>query len=74
MSYPPDNGTRPSAGARRMARHRNRRREGTLCITIEMRATTIDALVGWGLLAPDHRGDIIAVRSALCVWIDYGLR
>jgi len=34
-----------SAAAERMRRHRERRREGLRCLTIEFRETEIDALV-----------------------------
>src|ERR1700730_4178349 len=55
-----------SAGARRMARHRDRRRKGLRCITVEIWGAEIDALVRRGRLAtPDSRADLIAVRNAL---------
>jgi hypothetical protein len=64
----PERWCRPSPGARRMARHRDRRRKGLRCITIELRETEIDVLIRRGRLAPGSRGDLTAVRRAL-----YGL-
>jgi hypothetical protein len=54
-----------SAGARRMALHRSRRRNGLRCITIELRETEIDLLVRQGRLSRERRADRIAVRNAL---------
>jgi hypothetical protein len=61
--------TAPSPGAHRMARHRDRRRKGLRCITIELRETEIDVLIRRGRLARDSRADLAAVRKAL-----YGFR
>jgi hypothetical protein len=60
---------RPTDGAplawRRMTRHRNRRRKGVRCITIELRETEIDLLIRRGRLARDSRADLAAVGKAL---------
>ena len=39
-----NDGTASSAAALRMRRHRERRRDGLRCMTIELRETEIDAL------------------------------
>jgi hypothetical protein len=43
-----------SAVAERMRRHRERRRDGLRCVTIELRETEIDALVRNGFLKADN--------------------
>jgi hypothetical protein len=53
-----------------MARHRNRRRKGLKCVTIELRDTEIDVLIRRGRLAADSRGDLGAVKSALYSFLD----
>jgi hypothetical protein len=64
----------PSAGAVRMARHRNRRRKQLQCVTIELREREIDALIRRGLLSPDDRPAVAAVRNALYRFLDDYLR
>jgi hypothetical protein len=54
-----------SPAAERMRRHRERRRDGLRCVTIELRETEIDVLVQKGLLNADNRNDARAVRKAL---------
>lgn len=73
MSGHATDGAPTSAGAARMARHRDRRRNGLRCITIELRETEIDALIRRGGLAPDSRADMAAVRKALYAWLDDAL-
>jgi hypothetical protein len=73
MSGYPADGAPTSAGAVRMARYRDRRRNGLRCITIELRETEIDALIRRGGLAPDSRADMAAVRKALYSWLDQAL-
>ena len=65
---------RPSPGAERMARHRQRRKEGLRCLTVVLRETKIDTLVRRGRLAPDSRDDLLAVRKALHGFLDDTLR
>jgi hypothetical protein len=48
-----------------MRRHRERRREGLRCVTVELRETEIDVLVQKGLLKSDARNDAGSVRGAL---------
>jgi hypothetical protein len=51
-----------SAAAERMRRHRERRRDGLRCLTIELRETEIDVLLG---KKADARNDKDAIRDAL---------
>ena len=51
-----------SPAAERMRRHRERRRDGLRCLTIELRETEIDALIGKKSVA---RNDEDAIRDAL---------
>jgi hypothetical protein len=62
-----------SSGAERMRRHRDRRRKGLRCVTIELRETEIDVLIRRGRLAGDSRGDLAAVRKALYGFLDHHL-
>jgi hypothetical protein len=62
-----------SAAAQRMRRHRERRREGLQCITVELRETEIDALVRKGLLAADQRNERDAILEALYEFLDRSL-
>jgi len=48
-----------------MRQHRERRRNGMRCITIELRATEIDALIRNGVLKSETRNDLDAVRDAI---------
>jgi hypothetical protein len=59
-----------SPGAERVARHRRRRKKGLLCIMVELRQTEIDALIQRRRLAPESRGDLLAVRNALYGFLD----
>ncbi len=54
----------PSA-AERMRLHRERRRQGLRCLTIELRETEIDVLVRRGWLKAETRNDVNAIRTAL---------
>ena len=59
-----------SAAAERMRRHRERRREGLRCVTIELRETEIDALVRNGLLRADVRNDLHSIEMALYEFLE----
>jgi hypothetical protein len=59
-----------SEAAFRMRRHRERRRDGLRCVTIELRETEIAALVGIGFLRGDARNDLRAVKSAFYSFLD----
>jgi hypothetical protein len=70
----PTDGSAPSSGAVRMARHRSRRKDGLRCLTIELRQTEVEALISGRHLAPDQRNDRGAVRQALYEFLDMALR
>jgi hypothetical protein len=59
-----------SSAAERMRAHRQRRRDGLRCLTIELRVTEIDALIRKGTLKADARNDPDAIRDALYVHLD----
>jgi hypothetical protein len=44
------------------------------CLWVELRATEIDALVSMGLIKPDTRNDINAVRDGFYAFLDRALR
>jgi hypothetical protein len=60
----------PSSAAERMRLHRERRRNGMRCLTIELRETEIDALIRRGLLRADMRNDPNAIYEALYAFFD----
>ena len=60
----------PSAAALRMRRHRERRRDGLRCMTIELRETEVSALIRKGLLSDDARNDLKAVKRAFYGFLD----
>ena len=59
-----------SAAAQRMRAHRDRRRKGLHCFTLEIRRREIDVLVKRGLLEPDARNDPYEVKMALYRHLD----
>jgi hypothetical protein len=59
-----------SAAAERMRLHRERRRQGLRCLTIELRETEIDALIRKELLKSETRNDPSAIIDALYVFLD----
>ena len=63
----------PSAAAKRMRNHRERRRLGLRCVTVQLRATEIDVLIQKNLLKADARNDTFAVRDALHTYLDRAL-
>jgi hypothetical protein len=70
---PPSTPTARSAPAERMRRHRERRRDGLRCLTIELRDSEVEALIRKQLLKPDTRNDPYAVRDALYAYLDHTL-
>src|SRR6516225_4894664 len=52
-----------SPAAERMRLHRERRRKGLRCLTIELRETEIDALIRKGMLKIDARNDQHAILN-----------
>jgi hypothetical protein len=63
-----------SDAADRMRRHRQRRRDGLRCLTIEFRETEIDTLISKQLLQECDRDDSNAVNRALYEFLDRNLR
>jgi hypothetical protein len=59
-----------SAAAERMRAHRQRRRDGLRCLTIELRETEIDALIRKQLLNPETRNNPSAIIDALYAFLD----
>jgi len=62
-----------SPAAERMRLHRERRRQGLRCLTIELRETEIDVLIAKGLLNSETRHDPGAVSEALYAHLDQSL-
>ena len=59
-----------SLAAERMRRHRQRRRNGLRCFTVELRATEIETLICKGLLNWEARNDRNAIIKALYAYFD----
>ena len=59
-----------SPAAERMRLHRERRRKGLRCLTIELRVTEIDALARRGFLKADARNDPRSIEIALYEFIE----
>jgi hypothetical protein len=59
-----------SPAAERMRRHRERRRDGLRCLTIELRETEIDALIS---KKADARNNPDAIRDALYAHLEHTL-
>jgi hypothetical protein len=59
-----------SAAAERMRLHRERRREGLRCVTIEVRESEINMLVHMNLLKSEMRNDANAIIEALYAHLD----
>ena len=62
-----------SPGAERMRRHRARRREGKVCVFIQLDPGTISGLVELGWLPGRQRDDRTAVIDAFCRFIGFAL-
>jgi hypothetical protein len=62
--------TTRSAAAERMRWHRQRRRDGLRCLTIEIRDSEVAALVRKQLLKPEVRNDSSAIIDALYAFLD----
>jgi hypothetical protein len=62
-----------SPAAERMRLHRERRKSGMRCLTIELRETEIDALIREGFLKPDTRNDTSEIIDALYALLDHEL-
>jgi hypothetical protein len=60
----------PSAAGLRMRRHRERRRDGLRCMTIELRETEVTELIRKGLLNNDARNDLSSIKRAFYAFLD----
>lgn len=63
----------PSAPALRMRRHRERRRRGLRCVTLQVRDLEIDALVRKGLLTAETRNIVPEITMAFYRFLDLTL-
>ena len=66
-------GATPSAPALRMRRHRERRRKGLRCLTLQVRDREIDALVRRGLLTAETRNVVREITMAFYKFLDLTL-
>ena len=62
-----------SAAVERMRAHRQRRRDGLRCVTIELRETEIEALARNGFLKTDARNDLRSIELALYEFLERAL-
>ena len=62
-----------SPAAERMRAHRERRRLGLRCLTVQLFEAEIDVLIGKGFLKADARNAPDAVREALYAFLDGAL-
>jgi hypothetical protein len=53
------------SSAARMTRHRNRRRQGTRCVTVDVNQSEVDALVVRGYLSEEERDNGAAIKKAI---------
>ena len=53
------------SSAARMTRHRERRRQGTRCVTVDVSQSELDALVVRGYLSEGERDDGVALKKAI---------
>jgi hypothetical protein len=71
VTSPPAQPVTPSpAAAERMRRHRQRKKDGLRCLTIELREREVDALIRKGLLKPETRNVTYHVQLALYAFLD----
>ena len=57
--------TATRSSASRTKRHRERRRQGTRCVTVDVSQGELDALVVRGYLAEETRGEHAAIKAAI---------
>jgi hypothetical protein len=62
-----------TAAALRMRRHRERRRRGLRCLTIELSEAEIDQFIRRKRLAPEDRANPDALRRTLYEFLKYSL-
>ena len=53
------------SSAARMTRHRERRRQGTRCVTVDVSQSELDALVVRGYLSEEDRDHGAAIKKAI---------
>jgi hypothetical protein len=53
------------SSAARMTRHRERRRQGTRCVTVDVSQSERDALVVRGYLSEEDRDNGVAIKRAI---------
>jgi hypothetical protein len=53
------------SSAARTRRHRERRRQGTRVVALEVNKGEIDALIVRGYLAEEARGDLLAIKNGI---------
>ena len=58
----------------RMRLHRERRRDGMRCLTVEIHVSEVEALVRRGLLAGEARHDVNAIADAFYAHLEQTLR
>ena len=68
-----ENSAPPTAPALRMRRHRERRRHGLRCLTLQVRDREIDALVRKGLLTAETRNVVREITMAFYRFLDQTL-
>ena len=56
-----------------MRRHRERRRDGLRCVTVEIRDEEIHALARNGFLKADARNDLRSIEMALYEFLEHAL-
>jgi hypothetical protein len=66
--------TQRSPAAERMRLHRERKKNGMRCLTIELRETEIDALIRKGFLTADTRNDTSEIIDAIYAYFDCELK
>jgi len=63
-----------TSSGRRMRLHRERRRDGMRCLTVEIHDSEVEALVRHGLLAGEARHDVNAIADAFYAHLERTLR
>jgi hypothetical protein len=66
--------TQRSPAAERMRLHRERKKKGMRCLTIELRETEIEALIRKGFLTADTRNDTSEIIDAIYAYFDRELK
>jgi hypothetical protein len=63
----------PSAGAARMRRHRERRRDGIRHVSVQLWPWGVDQLVALGYLRSTERNDLDAIKAAASEFFSHAL-